>query len=52
MRLCLIIHVKRCQDKNMTCHGNPSPSNRVRGGVIDTTDKTVVGLVGPSDPCV
>jgi hypothetical protein len=26
MRLYLIIHVKRCQDKNMTCHGNPSPT--------------------------
>jgi hypothetical protein len=26
MRLYLIIHVKRCQDKNMTCHRNPSPS--------------------------
>jgi hypothetical protein len=28
MRLYLIIHVKRCQDKNMTCHGNPSPSDQ------------------------
>jgi hypothetical protein len=27
MRLYLIIHVKRCQDKNMTCHGNPSPND-------------------------
>jgi hypothetical protein len=24
MRLYLITHVKRCQDKNMTCHRNPS----------------------------
>jgi hypothetical protein len=29
MRLYLIIHVKRCQDKNMTCHGNPRPTNYI-----------------------
>ena len=28
MCLYLIIHVKRCQDKNMTCHRNPSPTNQ------------------------
>ena len=27
MCLYLIIHVKRCQDKNMTCHRNLSPSH-------------------------
>ena len=27
MCLYLIRHVKRCQDKNMTCHRNPSPNN-------------------------
>jgi hypothetical protein len=26
MRLYLITHVKRCQDKNMKCHRNPSSS--------------------------
>jgi len=26
MCLYLIIHVKTCQDKNVTCHRNPSPS--------------------------
>ena len=29
MCLYLIRHVKRCQDKNMTCHRNPSPSDKV-----------------------
>jgi len=28
MCLYLIIHVKRCQDKNMTCHRNPSPTDK------------------------
>jgi hypothetical protein len=28
MRLNLIIHVKRYQNKNMTCHRNPSPTHR------------------------
>jgi hypothetical protein len=29
MCLYLIIHVKICQDKNMTCHRNPSLSNYI-----------------------
>ena len=28
MCLYLIIHVKRCQHKNMTCHRSPSPSDQ------------------------
>ena len=27
MCLYLIRHVKRCQDKNLTCHRNPSPND-------------------------
>jgi hypothetical protein len=28
MCLYLILHVKRCQDKNMTFHRNPSPNDQ------------------------
>jgi hypothetical protein len=35
MRLHLIIHVKRCQDKNMTCHRNPSPIYNITITIVD-----------------
>jgi len=37
MCLYLIRHVKRCQDKNVTCHRNTSPSYQQRNGTLPVT---------------
>jgi hypothetical protein len=46
MRLYLIRHVKRCQDKNMTCHRNPSLINNL---IWENDFRQVIGSLTRGD---
>jgi hypothetical protein len=41
----LIIHVIRCQDKNMTCHRNPRPSDDTASDFVSVISDNSIQFV-------